>query len=66
MVAVHSLKLCLLVVASGLVLLALAVLIVLTNMVTLVITLAIFGTVIFLLARRGLAGAEEEFRAKAG
>ncbi len=59
-------KLCLLVVASGLVLLALAVLIVLTNMVTLVITLAIFGTVIFLLARRGLAGAEEEFRAKAG
>ena len=66
MVAVHSLKLCLLVVASGLVLLALAVLIVLTNMVALVITLAIFGTVVFLLARRGLAGAEEEFRAKAG
>jgi lipopolysaccharide/colanic/teichoic acid biosynthesis glycosyltransferase len=65
-VAVHSLKLCLLVVASGLVLLALAVLIVLTNMVALVITLGIFGTVIFLLARRGLAGAEEEFRAKAG
>jgi len=59
------LKLCLLVVASGLVLLTLAVLIVLTNMVALVITLAIFGTVIFLLARRGLAGAEEEFRAKA-
>ncbi|MGD0875503.1 MAG: hypothetical protein ABSA14_11010 [Acidimicrobiales bacterium] len=47
-------------------LLALAVLIVLTNMVVLVITLAIFGTVVFLLARRGLAGAEEEFRAKAG
>lgn len=63
---VHSLKLCLLVVASGLVLLTLAVLIVLTNMVALVITLAIFGTVVFLLARRGLAGAEEEFRAKAG
>jgi lipopolysaccharide/colanic/teichoic acid biosynthesis glycosyltransferase len=65
-VAVHSLKLYLLVVASGLALLALAVLVVLTNMVSLVITLAIFGTVVFLLARRGLAGAEEEFRAKAG
>ena len=36
-------------------LLALAVLVVLVNAVTLVITLAIFGTVIFLLARRGFA-----------
>ena len=54
---VDRLKLCLLVMASGLVLLALAVLIVLTNKVALVITLAILGTVIFLLARRGLAEA---------
>jgi hypothetical protein len=43
---------------SGLlVLLALAVLIVLTNTVALVITLAILGTIVFLLARRGLAEA---------
>jgi len=35
---------------------SLAVLIVLTNMVVLVITLAIFGTVVFLLARRGWRG----------
>jgi hypothetical protein len=54
-VAVNRLKLCLLVVASGLGLLALAVLIVLANAVVLVITLAIVGTVLFLLARRGLA-----------
>ena len=40
-------KLCLLVVASGLGLLALAALIVLANAVALVITLAIVGTVIF-------------------
>ena len=52
---VDRLKLCLLVMASGLVLLALAVLIVLTNTVALVITLAIMGTIVFLLARRGLA-----------
>jgi lipopolysaccharide/colanic/teichoic acid biosynthesis glycosyltransferase len=52
--------------ASGLVLLALAVLIVLANAVVLVITLAIVGTVLFLLARRGLSGAEQEFRTKAG
>ena len=60
-VAVNRLKLCLLVVASGLGLLALAVLIVLANAVVLVITLAIVGTVLFLLARRGLA---EEHRTK--
>jgi hypothetical protein len=47
----------LLVLASGLGLLALAVLIVLTNTVALVITLAIMGTIVFLLARRGLAEA---------
>ena len=38
-------------------LLALAALIVLTNTVALVITLAILGTIVFLLARRGLAEA---------
>jgi NADH:ubiquinone oxidoreductase subunit H len=54
-VAVNRLKLCLLVVASGLGLLALAVLVLLANAVVLVITLAIVGTVLFLLARRGLA-----------
>jgi hypothetical protein len=54
---VDRLKLCLLVMASGLVLLALAVLIVLTNTVALVITLAVMGTIVFLLARRGLAEA---------
>ena len=43
--------------ASGLGLLALAAVIVLTNTVALVITLAILATVIFLLARRGLAEA---------
>jgi hypothetical protein len=41
--------------ASGLGLLVLAVLIVLTNAVTLVITLAIVATIIFLLFRWGLA-----------
>ncbi len=55
MVAVHSLKLCLLVLASGLGLLALAVLVLPTNTVTLVITLSILATVIYLLARRALA-----------
>jgi hypothetical protein len=54
-VAVNRLKLCLLVLASGLVLLALAVLIVLTNTVALVITLAIMGTIVFLLGRSALA-----------
>ncbi len=54
-VAVNRLKLCLLVVASGLGLLALAVLVLLANAVVLVITLAIVGMVLFLLARRGLA-----------
>ena len=57
MVAVNRFTLCLLVLASGLGLLALAVLIVLTNTVALVITLAIMGTIVFLLARRGLAEA---------
>jgi hypothetical protein len=59
-VAVNRLKLCLLVLvvlASGLGLLALAAFVVLTNKVALVITLAIVGTIIFLLARRGLAEA---------
>jgi membrane protein implicated in regulation of membrane protease activity len=66
---VDRLKLCLLVLvvlASGLGLLALAVLVVLTNTAALVITLAILGTIVFLLARRGLSGAEQEFRTKAG
>ena len=54
---VDRLKLCLLVMAGGLVLLALAAFIVLTNTVALVITLAILGTIVFLLARRGLAEA---------
>jgi lipopolysaccharide/colanic/teichoic acid biosynthesis glycosyltransferase len=54
---VDRLKLCLLVMASGLVLLVLAVLVVLANAVALVITLAIVGTVIFWLSRRGLAEA---------
>ena len=48
-------KLCLLVMASGLGLLALVVLVLLANAVVLVITLAIVGMVLFLLARRGLA-----------
>ena len=55
MVAVNRLKLCLLVMASGLGLLALVVLVLLANAVVLVITLAIVGTVLFLLARRDLA-----------
>jgi lipopolysaccharide/colanic/teichoic acid biosynthesis glycosyltransferase len=60
---VHRLKLCVLVGASGLGLLALAVLILLTNTVALVITLAIVGTIIFLLVRWGRA---EERRTNAG
>jgi lipopolysaccharide/colanic/teichoic acid biosynthesis glycosyltransferase len=56
-VAVHRLKLCVLVGASGLGLLALAVLILLTNTVALVISLAIVGTIIFLLVRWGRAEA---------
>jgi Flp pilus assembly protein TadB len=62
-VAVNRLKLCVLVVASGLGLLALALVIVLTGTVTLVITLAIVATIIFLLSRWGLA---EDRRTKAG
>jgi hypothetical protein len=54
---VNRLKLCLSVVASGLGLLVLAAFVVLTNKVALVITLAILGTIVFLLARRGLAEA---------
>ena len=57
MVAVHRLKLCLLVGASGLGLLALAVLIVLTDTVALVITLAILGTIVFLVRHWSLAEA---------
>ncbi|MGD0983937.1 MAG: hypothetical protein ABSA65_08990 [Acidimicrobiales bacterium] len=55
MVAVNKLKHSLLVGAGCLGLLALAVLIVLTNAVTLVITLAIVATIIFLLFRWGLS-----------
>jgi hypothetical protein len=65
-VVVNRLKLCLLVLvvlASGLALLVLAAFVVLTNKVALVISLAIVGTIIFLLARRGLA---EEHRTNAG
>jgi hypothetical protein len=68
-VAVNRLKTCLLVVVGGLVLLALAVFVVLVNVVVPVITLAIFATVVFLLvmsARRGLAEQEEAFRRKVG
>jgi hypothetical protein len=55
---VDRLKLCLLVLvvlASGLGLLALAAFVVLTNTVELVITLAILGTIVFLLGRSALA-----------
>jgi hypothetical protein len=52
--AVDDLKRSLLVGASGLGLLVLAVLIVLTNAVTLVITLAIVAMIIFLLFRWGM------------
>jgi hypothetical protein len=51
---VDGLKLCLLVGAGGLGLLALAVLVVLTNTVALVVTLAILTTAIFLLGRWGI------------
>jgi lipopolysaccharide/colanic/teichoic acid biosynthesis glycosyltransferase len=54
-VAVNRLKLCLLVVAGGLGLLALVVLVLLTNTVALVISLAILGSIVFLLVRWGLA-----------
>ncbi|MGD0287685.1 MAG: hypothetical protein ABSC31_15135 [Acidimicrobiales bacterium] len=57
MVAVNRLKLCLSVVASGLGLLALAAVIVLTNTVALAITLAILGTIVFLVRRWSLAEA---------
>ena len=58
-VAVNRLKLCLLVVASGLGLLALAAFVVLTNTVALVITLAILGTIVLLLGRSALAEARK-------
>jgi hypothetical protein len=45
--------------ASGLVLLALAAFIVLTNTVALVITLAILGTIVLLLGRSALAEARK-------
>ena len=69
MVAVNRLKTCLLVVVGGLVLLALAVFVVLVNVVVPVITLAIFATIVFLLvisARWGLAEQEDAFRRKVG
>jgi hypothetical protein len=50
-VAVNRLKLCLLVLASGLGLLVLAVLVVLVNAVVPVITVAIFATIVFLVHR---------------
>jgi hypothetical protein len=56
-VEVNRLKLCLSVVASGLGLLALAAVIVLTNTVALAITLAILGTIVFLVRRWSLAEA---------
>jgi hypothetical protein len=59
---VDRLKLCLLVLvvmASGLVLLALAAFVVLTNTVALVITLAILGTIVLLLGRSALAEARK-------
>src|ERR1039458_9264009 len=59
---VDRLKLCLLVLvvmASGLVLLALAAFVVLTNKVALVITLAILGTIVLLLGRSALAEARK-------
>ena len=56
-VAVNRLKLCLSVVASGLGLLALAAVTVLTNTVALAITLAILGTIVFLVRRWSLAEA---------
>ena len=56
---VNRLKLCLLVVASGLGLLALAAFVVLTNKVALVITLAILGTIVLLLGRSALAEARK-------
>ncbi len=69
MVAASRLRTCLSAVVGGLVLTALAVFVVLLNAVVPVITLAIFGTIIFLLvlsARRGLAEQEEAFRRKVG
>jgi hypothetical protein len=54
-VAVDTLKLCLLVLAGGLVLSVLAVLVVLVNAVVPVITLAILGTIVLLLGRSALA-----------
>ena len=59
---VDRLKLCLLVLvvlASGLGLLALAAFVVLTNTVELVITLAILGTIVLLLGRSALAEARK-------
>jgi hypothetical protein len=57
MIGVNRLKLCLSVVASGLGRLALAAVIVLTNTVALAITLAILGTIVFLVRRWSLAEA---------
>jgi len=54
-VAVNRLKVCLSVVAGGLGLLVLAAVIVLTNTVALVITLAVLATIVFLVRRWSLA-----------
>ena len=59
MVAVNRLKLCLLVLASGLGLLVLAVLVVLVNAVVPVITVAIFVAIVLLLGRSALAEARK-------
>ena len=68
MVATSRLRTCLSVVVGGLVLLALAVFVVLVNVVVPVITLSIFATIVFLLAlsARRLVEQEEAFRKKAG
>jgi len=68
MVAASRLRTCLSAVVGGLVLLALAVFVVLVNVVVPVITLAIFATIVFLLAlsARRLAEQEEAFRRKVG
>ena len=59
MVAVDTLKLCLLVLAGGLVLSVLAVLVVLVNAVVPVITVAIFVAIVLLLGRSALAEARK-------
>jgi hypothetical protein len=68
-VGINRLKTCLLAVVCGVVLLALAVFVVLVNVVVPVITLAIFATIVFVLimsARWSLAEQEEAFRKRVG